>query len=105
MFVALLITLLSIALLITSIVVRVFRSPIRGILNRLIGDSLPADAWVNFLMFGLYVVGISKAVQAYRLDKYVTQQYKDAVVTKLNLNTWVLEIYQSVCSEIGRAHV
>lgn len=100
MFIALLIALLSIALLITSAVVWGFRSPIRGIFNRLIGESL-SDAWVKFLTFALYVVGISSAVQAYRLDKYVTKQHKDAILTELNLNTWVIEIYQSVRSVLG----
>ena len=100
MFVALLIVLLSIALLITSIVVWALRPHVRGILRRLIGESL-ADAWVSFLTFALYVVGIASAVQAYRLDKYVIRQYEGAVIAELNLNTWLLEVYQSVRSVLG----
>lgn len=73
MFISLLIALLSIALLITSVVVLAFRKPIQGIFNRLIGESV-SEAWVRFLIFALYVAGISSAVQAYRLDKYVTKQ-------------------------------
>ena len=100
MFISLLIALLAIALLITSIVVLAFRKPIRGIFSRLIGEAV-SEAWVRFFTFALYVVGISSAVQAYRLDKYVTKQSKDAVLSDLNLNTWVLEIYQSVRSVLG----
>ena len=100
MFVTLLVVLLSIAILITSIVVWALRPHVRGILNRLIGAKL-ADAWVNFVTFALYVVGIASAVQAYRLDKYVIKQHEGAVIAELNLNTWVLEIYQSVRSVLG----
>jgi hypothetical protein len=100
MFVALLVVLLSIALLITSVVVWLLRPHVRGILNRLVGESL-ADAWVSFLVFALYVVGIASAVQAYRLDKYVIRAHERAILAELNLNTWVLEAYQSVRSVLG----
>lgn len=100
MFISLLLTLLVIALFLTSIVVAGFRRPIAGIFNRLIGESM-SDAWVRFLTFALYVVGISSAVRSYRLDKFVAKQFKDAVLTELNLNTWILEIYESVRSVLG----
>jgi len=100
MFVSLLFALLAIALLLTSIVVAGFRRPIAGIFNRLVGESMSA-AWVRFLTFALYVVGISSAVRSYRLDKYVAKQYKDAVLADLNLNTWILEIYESVRSVLS----
>ena len=90
MFVSLLIALLSIALLITSVVVLAFRKPIQGIFNRLIGEAL-SEAWVRFLTFALYVVGIASAVHGYRLDKYVSKQHKDAILTELNLNTKTIE--------------
>ena len=100
MFVSLLIALLFVALLITSLVVFAFRKPIQGICDRLIGQTLSA-AWVKFLIFALYVVGISKAVHGYRLDKYVTPRHNTDVPAELNLNAWFLEIYQSVRSVLG----
>ena len=100
MIVAVSVVLLSIALLITSVVVWVLRPHVRGILHRLVGESL-ADAWVNFLTFALYVVGVASAVRAYRLDRYVIKAHEGAILAELNLNTWVLEIYQSVRSVLG----
>lgn len=100
MFLSLLVALLSIALLLTSFVVFAFRKPIQGIFNRLIGEAL-SEAWVRFLTFALYVVGVSSAVHGYRLDKYVTTRNKGDVLADLNVNTWVLEIYQSVRSVLG----
>ena len=100
MFASLLIALLSIALLLTSLVVFAFRKPIQGIFDRLVGEAASA-AWVQFLTFALYVVGLSKAVHGYRLDKYVTTRNKTDVLAALNLNTWLLEIYQSVRSVLG----
>jgi len=100
MFLSLLVALLSIALLLTSVVVFAFRKPIQGIFNRLIGEAL-SEAWVRFLTFALYVVGLSSAVHGYRLDKYVTTRNQGDVLADLNVNTWVLEIYQSVRSVLG----
>jgi hypothetical protein len=100
MFLSLLAALLFIALLLTSLVVFGFRGPIQGIFNRLVGEAL-SGAWVKFLIFALYVVGISSAVHGYRLDKYVTTRNKGDVLAELNVNTWVLEIYQSVRSVLG----
>lgn len=100
MFTSLLIALFSVAIVLTSLVVTSFRRPIEGILNRLVGESMSA-AWVKFLSFALYVVGISSAVHSYRLDKYVSKQHTDAVLTDLNLNTWILEVYETVRSVLG----
>lgn len=99
-FTSLLITLLSLSVLITGLVVAGFRRPITGILNRLVGESM-STAWVNFLSFALYVVGISSAVRSYRLDKYVSKQHTEAVLTELNVNTWILEVYETVRSVLG----
>ncbi|HCF94750.1 MAG TPA: hypothetical protein DEW46_06795 [Verrucomicrobia bacterium] len=100
MFLFLLFTLLAVAVLLTSAVVVAFRKPIQGIFSRLIGEPL-SDAWVRFLTFALYVVGISSAVHAYRLDQYVSTQHGGDVIAELNVNTWVLEIYQTVRSVLG----
>ena len=100
MFLSLLVALLAIAMLLTSVVVFTFHKPIQGIFNRLIGDAL-AESWVRFLTFALYVVGISSAVHGHRLDKYVTTQHDGNLRAALNMNTWVLEIYQSVRSVLG----
>jgi hypothetical protein len=100
MFLSLLATILAIAVLLTSVVVYAFYKPIRGIFDRLIGDAL-AESWVRFLTFALYVVGISSALRAHRLDKYVTMHDGGRLRAELNTNTWVLEIYQSVQEVLG----
>ncbi len=100
MFVSLLLVLLSISLILTTIVVVGFRKPIRGIMTRLLNDP-HAEAWVQFLTFALYTVGISSAIHAYRLENYVTKRSKDDVLAQLNANTWVLEIYHTVESVLG----
>lgn len=100
MFAYLLIALLSIALLLSSLVVLAFRKPIQGIFDSLVGEAASA-AWVQFLTFALYVVGVSKAVHGYRLEKYVSPRSKTGALVALNLNTWLLEIYQTVRSVLG----
>ena len=99
-FIILLIGLLALAIVITAVVVACFRKPIQGIFNRLIGEPL-AGAWVQYLTFVLYVVGFSCAVNSYRIDNYVMQRNKDALLTPLNLQTAILEAYHTVESVLG----
>ena len=97
MFAALLIAMVSLGVLITSIVVLLFRSPVRSILCRLAGQD-NAGPWVRFLLFVMYVVGISSSLNVYRLEKYVSasSEYNYAVV--LDRSAWLVEICQSFTS-------
>jgi len=60
---------------------------------------VPADisyAWVRYLRFAIYVVGIGGGVRIWDLEKYlvVTEPYKETV--QLTPARWLLEIYQTV---------
>jgi hypothetical protein len=66
----LLLTTLVVALATSAIVVALFRRPIRQILDRIIGPEL-AHAWQRFLLFAIYVVGVSSGVQIWKLERYI----------------------------------
>jgi hypothetical protein len=73
MFLLLLATTLGVALLTSALVVAFFKKPIRQILERIIGESI-ADGWQRFLLFAIYVVGVSSGVQIWKLEQYVHPQ-------------------------------
>lgn len=73
MFLLLLVTTLGVALLTSAIVVLFFKKPIRQILDRIIGEDI-AEGWQRFLLFAIYVVGVSAGVQIWKLEQYVHPQ-------------------------------
>ena len=99
MFFVLLLLTLGVALLTSLIVVLFFRRPIRQILDRIIGEDL-ASGWQRFLLFAIFVVGVSSGVQIWKLEQYVhpmpgvppgTRQ-----VLALDATSIALEIYRTV---------
>jgi hypothetical protein len=97
-FVLLLLT-LGVALLTSLIVVLFFRRPIRQILDRIIGEDL-ASGWQRFLLFAIFVVGISSGVQIWKLEQYVHPMPgappETRQVLALDATSIALEIYRTV---------
>ena len=62
MFLTLLLVTFLISALVSFLVVWLFTRPIGRILTRIIADEI-SEAWVKYITFGLYVVGISTGVR------------------------------------------
>ncbi len=95
MFLTLLIVTFIIALVVAAIVARMFSSPINHILQRIIPDAISV-AWARYLMFAIYVVGISGGVRIWELERYITQQYRGDDILQLTTERWVLEVYRTI---------
>ncbi len=99
MIIALLAVTFAIAFVVSAIVARLFRASIRSILERIIADEISA-AWVRYLQFAIYVVGISSGVRIHRLDNYILPMARGpkekAEILALNTDRWVLEVYRTV---------
>jgi len=97
MFLMLLLVTLAIAAVVAFFVVRLFGQPIDGILKRIIADDI-SSAWLKYLKFATYVVGISKGVRVWELERYITpRQYdKEARILELTPDRWVLEVYRTI---------
>jgi hypothetical protein len=99
-FLVLLLVTLVVALLTSGLVVAVFRRPIRQILDRIIGPEL-APAWQRFLMFAIFVVGVSSGVQIWKLEQYVRVENMgpEGVARAplvLNAESMGLEVYRTI---------
>ncbi|MEK7348228.1 MAG: hypothetical protein AABZ94_05100 [Candidatus Eisenbacteria bacterium] len=99
MFLLLLVTTLGVALLTSAIVVLCFKKPIRQILDRIIGEEI-AEGWQRFLLFAVYVVGVSSGVQIWKLEQYVHPQSVGpegkAVTLTLDASSIALEVYRTI---------
>lgn len=95
MFIALLMVTFAISLTASYAVNRLFDKPIGAILQRIVADEL-SSAWLRYIKFAIYVVGISGGVRIWELEKYITARSKDGTVIVLNTDRWVLEVYRTV---------
>ncbi len=95
MFLSLLIASFVVSLAVCFIIVRLFKSPINRILHRLVAEDI-SDAWSKYLLFAIYVVGISGGVRIWQLEKYIIPKAGQAESLQLTNERWVLEIYQTI---------
>ncbi len=96
MFLTLLLVTFLIATVVSVVVAAAFKKPVDQILKRIIGDDIFA-AWRKYLMFAIYVVGISSGVRIYDLEKYITKPVvKGAEIVELNRDRWILEVYRTI---------
>ncbi|HYJ32928.1 MAG TPA: hypothetical protein VE326_06870 [Candidatus Binatia bacterium] len=99
MFLTLLLVTLLVALATSAIVVALFRKPIRQILDRIIGPEL-AHAWQRFLLFAIYVVGVSSGVQIWKLEQYLRAEPGPNGAGRppfaLNSESMGLEVYRTI---------
>jgi hypothetical protein len=95
MFLSLLLVTFAIALLVSFIVATLFSASIRRILDRIVSADL-AGAWHRYLVFALYVVGVSGGVRMYSLEQYINPRDPKAPALVLNSDRWTLEVYRTV---------
>jgi hypothetical protein len=99
MFVTLLLVTFALAVLVSFGVVALFRSSLRTILNRILSPELVA-AWNRYLMFAIYVVGVSGGVRIWELEKYITPRTETEIPIVLNSDRWLLEMYRTVIATL-----
>lgn len=95
MFITLLAVTFLIAIVVTTIVARVFQSSITGMLRRIFVDEI-ATACQRYMAYAIYVVGISGGVRIWELEKYITPHGKDLPELMLTRDRWVLEVYRTI---------
>jgi hypothetical protein len=90
---------LSVALLTSAVVVKFFNKPIRQILDRIIGEGI-AEGWHRFLLFAVFVVGVSSGVQIWKLEQYVHAPQAppggEPRLLVLDSTSVALEIYRTI---------
>ena len=96
-FLTLLLAAFLVAAILSHLVVVVFNKPLHKVFNRIIGDEI-SDAWVRYVKFAIYVVGISGGVRIWQLDRYLMPEGEDAVV--LTNALWGWEVFRTVLGTV-----
>ena len=95
MFIVLLIITFAIAVIVSFLVVILFRKSIATILGRIVAEKI-RGVWQQYLTFAIYVVGVSGGVRVWDLEKYITPRPEEAEAIVLNPECWTLEVYRTV---------
>lgn len=97
MFLTLLFVTFLVATIVCLVVARIFSKPIEQILSRIIASQISA-AWHRYLLFALYVAGISAGVRIWELEKYISPppHAEHAQALTLTRDRWVLELYRTI---------
>ena len=95
MFYALLAITFVVSFVVCSIVARIFREPVTRIMQRLVTEDI-SNAWSRYIVFAVYVVGISGGVRIWDLEKYITKTGRDGEIVVLTGERWVLELYRTI---------
>jgi hypothetical protein len=95
MFLTLLLVTFLTAGAVSFVAVRIFREPLDRILVRIVSEEL-SGAWLKYLTFAIYVVGISGGVRVNQLERFITPGYQQETPLVLTRDRWVLEIYRTI---------
>lgn len=99
MFLSLLVVTLAVALLVSHGVARLFSTAVGRILGRLVGTEM-SDAWHRYIMFAIYVVGVSRGVRLYDLERYVLPRTRDEPQLVLDASRWTFEIFRTIVATL-----
>lgn len=95
MFRTLLLVTFVIAALVSFGVARLFDRSLKQILDRLVTPEL-SGAWHRYLLFALYVVGVSGGVRVWSLEQYIIPRDRNTPALELTADRWTLEVYRTI---------
>ncbi|TVL97300.1 MAG: hypothetical protein CV087_22520 [Candidatus Brocadia sp. WS118] len=101
MFITLLVVTFLIAAAASAVIALLFSRPINKILSRLVSDEL-APMWRRYVLFAIYVVGISGGVRVWDIERYITPD-REGQILALNSDRWVIEIYKTIIGALQSA--
>ncbi|WGS64255.1 hypothetical protein [Marinitoga aeolica] len=91
-----------VSILISWIIAKVFNSPIKKILEKIINDPI-SDAWRKYLIFAIYITGISSGVRIWEIERYfgvseVAREGGEIIQKAISLTPerWTLEILRTI---------
>ncbi len=95
MFLSLLLITFVTALAVSFVVAMLFSRSMRRILEKVVSPEL-AGAWHRYMIFALYVVGVSGGVRINALEQYVAPATPQRPVPVLTQDRWILELYRTI---------
>ena len=98
-FFTLLLAVFALSAIISHIVVMVFDKPLNKVFDRIIADEI-SSAWVRYVKFAIYVVGITSGVRIWQLDKYVAPESAEEGAVTLTNSLWGWELFRTMLGTV-----
>jgi len=95
MFLTLLAASFLISFVMCAVIAKLFYAPVSKILRRLVEEDI-YTAWSRYLVFAIFVVGISGGVRVWDLERYIAPPKAGELPLVLNGERWVLEVYRTM---------
>jgi hypothetical protein len=89
-----------VAAAVATLAALLFTRPVRRIMERIVQDRI-SGAWVRYLIFAMYVVGVAGGVNVRQIDRYLSPQEPGGQVLQLTRERWVVEIYSTAIGSLG----
>ncbi len=91
---------LLICLAVSTLAALLFTRPLRRIMERIVPDRI-SGAWVRYLVFAMYVVGLAGGVDVRRIDRYLSPSEPEGQVLDLTRERWLMEVYSTAIGSLG----
>ena len=89
-----------VALAVATLAALLFTQPIRRIMERIVQDRI-SGAWVRYLIFAMYVVGVAGGVNVRQINRYLSPEEVGGQVLQLTRERWVVEIYSTAIGSLA----
>jgi len=89
-----------VALAVATLAALLFTRPVRRIMERIVQDQI-SGAWVRYLIFAMYVVGVAGGVNVRQINRYLSPEEAGGQVLQLTRERWVVEIYSAAIGSLG----
>jgi len=91
---------LLVSLAVASVAALLFTRPVRRIMERIVPDRISA-AWVRYLVFAMYVVGLAGGVSVRRIERYLSPAESGGQVLELTRGRWFMEVYSTAIGSLS----
>jgi len=89
-----------VALAVATLAALLFTQPVRRIMERIVQDRI-SGAWVRYLVFAMYVVGVAGGVNVRQINRYLSPEEAGGQVLQLTRERWVVEIYSTAIGSLA----
>jgi hypothetical protein len=100
MLISLLLITLLVALAVSTLAALIFARPARRILRSILPPEI-SSAWVRFLVFALYVVGVAGGVRIHQIERYLDSHGPAGPPLTLNRDRWIIELYSTAIGSLA----
>ena len=95
----LMLSIFVVCFIVSIIIANYFRNSIDAILRKIIVDDI-YSAWHKYMLFAIYVVGISSGVKIWNLERFLNPIEDNCNGLVLDTARWIIEVYRAIIGSL-----